>query len=69
VKAITAEAKWSGMFLSGFPIAGLAMMNIINPGYYDEVKESVYWVPACLLVAGFLIANIIVMRALVNIKV
>lgn len=69
VKAITAEAKWSGMFLSGFPIAGLAMMNIINPGYCDEVKESVYWVPACLLVAGFLVANIIVMRALVNIKV
>ncbi|MCT4578683.1 MULTISPECIES: type II secretion system F family protein [Donghicola] len=69
VKAITAEAKWSGMFLSGFPIAGLALMNMINPGYYDEVSTTEYWVPACLVVGGFLVANMIVMRALVNIKV
>lgn len=69
VRAITAEAKWSGMFLSCFPLAGLALMNIINPGYYDEVKETAYWVPACLLVGGFLTANVIVMRSLVNIKV
>ncbi|NVO24261.1 pilus assembly protein TadB [Donghicola sp. C2-DW-16] len=69
VRAITAEAKWSGMFLSCFPLAGLALMNIINPNYYDEVKETAYWIPACLLVGGFLTANVIVMRSLVNIKV
>jgi tight adherence protein B len=69
VKAITAEAKWSGKFLSGFPLVALVGINIAEPNYYDKVKETVYWVPACLVVAGFLIANIFVMRRLVDIKV
>ncbi|SLN37461.1 Bacterial type II secretion system protein F domain protein [Pseudoruegeria aquimaris] len=69
VKAITAEAKWSGMFLSGFPFAALAMINIIQPNYYDDVKETAVFIPACLVVAGFLFANVIVMRRLVDIKV
>ncbi|MDU8942955.1 type II secretion system F family protein [Ovoidimarina sediminis] len=69
VKAITAEAKWSGMFLSIFPIGALIMINVIEPNYYDDVKQTAYFIPACFVVAGFLIANIFVMRALVNIKV
>lgn len=69
VKAITAEAKWSGMFLSVFPLGALAMINIISPDYYDDVKKTAYFIPACLVVAAFLVANIFVMRALVNIKV
>ena len=69
VKAITAEAKWSGMFLSIFPIGALIMINVIQPTYFDEVKETVCFIPACVVVAGFLIANIFVMKALVNIKV
>lgn len=69
VKAITAEAKWSGMFLSGFPILALVMINVIQPNYYDDVKETSVFIPACLVVAGFLVANIFVMKMLVNIKV
>ena len=69
VKAITAEAQWSGKFLSGFPIVALIMINVIQPNYYDDVKESAAFIPACLVVAGFLIANIFVMRTLTNIKV
>ena len=69
VKAITAEAKWSGMFLSVFPLGALVMINLIQPNYYDEVKETAVFIPACLVVAGFLVANVIVMRRLVNIKV
>ena len=69
VKAITAEAKWSGMFLSLFPLLALVGINVLQPGYYDEVKQTSLFIPACLVVAGFLVANIFVMRALVNIKV
>ncbi|NNL17847.1 MAG: pilus assembly protein TadB [Boseongicola sp.] len=69
VKAITAEAKWSGMFLSVFPIGALVMINVIQPNYYDEVKETAVFIPACLVVAGFLVVNVFVMKALVNIKV
>jgi len=57
------------MFLSVFPIGALVMINILQPNYYDDVKETAYFIPACLVVAGFLVANIFVMRSLVNIKV
>lgn len=69
VKAITAEAKWSGMFLSVFPLVALLVINIIQPNYYDDVKDTPAFIPACLVVAGFLVANIFVMKSLVNIKV
>ncbi len=69
VKAITAEAKWSGMFLSGFPFGALVMINVTQPNYYDEVMESSVFVPAALGVAVFLIINVIFMKIMVNIKV
>ncbi len=69
VKAITAEAKWSGKFLSGFPLMALAVINISKPNYYDEVKETPYFIPACFFVGIFLGVNLIVMRVLTNIKV
>ncbi|MGR3436708.1 MAG: type II secretion system F family protein [Shimia sp.] len=69
VKAITSEAKWSGMFLSGFPFGALIMINLVQPNYYDKVMETSVFVPACLIVGGFLVANVFVMRMLVNIKV
>ena len=69
VKAITAEAKWSGMFLSGFPVAATVGINLIKPDYFDEVRETAYFMPAAAAVAAFLIANILVMRRLVDIKV
>ncbi|TYB82975.1 type II secretion system F family protein [Maritimibacter fusiformis] len=69
VKAITAEAKWSGTFLSGFPVAALVMINLIQPNYYDDVKETSLFIPAALVAAAFLVANVFVMKSLVNIKV
>ena len=69
VKAITAEAKWSGMFLSVFPLAALVGINVIQPNYYDEVRETAAFIPAALVVAAFLVTNVFVMRSLVNIKV
>lgn len=69
VRAITAEAKWSGTFLSGFPLVALVMINLLDPHYYDDVRETAYFIPACLVVAGFLVTNIFVMKMLVNIKV
>jgi len=69
VNAITAEAKWSGKFLSGFPLLALIGINVAQPNYYDTVMGTAVFVPACLVVAGFLIANLIAMSVLVNIKV
>ncbi|GHC11577.1 MULTISPECIES: type II secretion system F family protein [Gemmobacter] len=69
VKAITAEAKWSGMFLSSFPILALVMILMLKPDYFDEVQETSVFIPAALAVGVFLILNIIYMRIMVNIKV
>jgi tight adherence protein B len=69
VKAITAEAKWSGMFLSAFPIVALVMIQILKPDYYDEVKETSAYIPAALAVGTLLVVNVIYMRAMVNIRV
>jgi tight adherence protein B len=69
VTAITAEAQWSGKFLSGFPIGALIVIQLLDPHYYDEVMDHPWFVPACFVVGAFLIANLLVMRALVNIKV
>lgn len=69
VKAITAEAKWSGMFLSGFPIGALIMITMIKPDYYDGVKETAAFIPAALAVGAFLVVNVVYMRIMTNIKV
>lgn len=69
VKAITAEAKWSGKFLSAFPIVALIVINVGDPNYYDEVRDHAYFIPACFLVGIFLALNLFVMRILTDIKV
>ena len=69
VKAITAEAKWSGKFLSGFPVMALIAINVMDPNYYDEVKDHLLYIPGCIAVGVFLGLNLIVIKILTNIKV
>ena len=69
VKAITSEAKFSGYFLSAFPILALLAILFINPNYYDDVMETEYFIPACIGVGLMMAINIVVMKAMVNIKV
>ncbi|SFR32570.1 type II secretion system protein F (GspF) [Yoonia tamlensis] len=69
VSAITAEAKWSGNLLSVFPVLALILITLVKPDYFDEVMESAAFIPACFVISAFLVLNVIVMRALVNIKV
>ena len=69
VKAITAEAKWSGMFLSLFPFGALAAIQMIKPDYYDGVKETSAFVPTAIAVLGMLGMNYVFMKIMTNIKV
>lgn len=69
IKAITAEARWSGWFLSIFPILALLMVQVVQPTYYDDVSDHPFFMPGAILTFILLIANIIFMRMLVNIKV
>ena len=69
VKAITAEAKWSGTFLSAFPVVATVGITLIKPDYFDEVMGTAVFWPAAAVVGALLLANVFVMRRLVDIKV
>ncbi len=69
VKAITAEAQWSGRFLSAFPLMALVVILIKDPNYYDGVLDHPLFITGCLIVGGMLTANMFVMRMLTNIEV
>lgn len=69
VRAITAEARWSGWFLSVFPLVALVLINVMQPDYYDAVQASPFFVPAAIVVGVLLVCNVIFMRIMVNIKV
>ena len=69
VRAITAEPKWSGIFLSGFPIAVLVVIQVVAPDYYDGVKDTPSFIPAALIVFALLGANMLFMKVMTTIKV
>ena len=69
VKAITAEARWSGVFLSAFPVLALIAINVMEPDYYADVQDTAYFIPAAGVVVGFLIVNVVFMRMMIKIKV
>ncbi|QPH55292.1 type II secretion system F family protein [Pontivivens ytuae] len=69
VKAITAEARWSGWFLSMFPVMAIIIIQLVEPDYYDDVANTSMFTPAMIAVGVFLVANVLYMRAMVNIKV
>lgn len=69
VKAITAEARWSGWFLSVFPLVALLGVQVVDPAYYDRVADHPLFIPGAILTCILLIANVVFMRVLVNIKV
>ena len=69
VKAITAESKWSGMFLSAFPVIVILVISVVKPDYYDEVKDTALFIPLALAVGTLLAVNFIFMKIMVNIKV
>ncbi len=69
VQAITAEAKWSGWFLSFFPVAAIVTINVIQPNYYDKIETAPIFMPLVIVVFVLLIINVIFMRMMVDIKV
>lgn len=69
VKAITAEARWSGWFLSIFPIVALLLVQVVEPNYYSRVDDHPLFLPGAIVTFFLLVVNIIFMRILVNIKV
>ena len=57
------------MILSAFPLAALVAINMIDPLYYDEVKDTAAFVPAGIFVGVMLTINVIYMKIMTTIKV
>ncbi|MEM7744871.1 MAG: type II secretion system F family protein [Pseudomonadota bacterium] len=69
VRAITAEARFSGWILSIFPIIALLGVQFVDPNYYTRVDDHPYFMWGAVLTGVLLVLNIIFMRILLNIKV
>jgi len=55
--------------LSSFPVFALIGVNIIQPGYFDAVMEKSWFYYAAAVMGIFLVANLLVMRKIIKIKV
>ncbi len=69
VRAITAEARFSGWVLSIFPILALFAVQLVDPNYYTRVEDHPYFMWGAVVTGVLLVLNIIFMRILLNIKV
>lgn len=68
VRSITAEAKWSGRFLSFFPFLSISALLLINPDYFAEISDKPFFLPMLGVVGTLLALNILFMRWLVKIE-
>ncbi|WP_102225772.1 type II secretion system F family protein [Acidimangrovimonas sediminis] len=66
IDAMTSEAKWSGRFLSFFPIAAVVGIMLINPDYFSNLQNSPYLMPMAIGGGLMLGLNIVFMNRLVQ---
>lgn len=62
VRAITAEAKWTGRFLSAFPLLACMALLAINPEYFSEISDKSFFQPMLAVVGLLLALNLLFMR-------
>lgn len=66
IDSITAEAKWSGMFLSAFPLLAGGALWLMTPDYFAPMKGNALTLPVLGVVAALLLFNMIFMRRIVR---
>ena len=69
IRAISSEARLSGIFLSCIPVFILAFMTISLPSYYGDVADDPLFVPMFVTTAVFIILNALVLRKLVRFRI
>ncbi len=68
VRALTSEGRLSGIFMTAMPFILFLIVNLINPGYFTEVRDHPLVVPAVLAGLTLLgIGNFVIYR-MVNFK-
>ncbi len=69
IKALTAEGRFSAYFLSGFPVAMIFGMSMLQPGYYDKIADFAFFPHLVAATAAMLVINVIAMRMITTIEV
>jgi tight adherence protein B len=69
VKAISAEGRLSGNILAALPIIVVALLNFINPKYYESVMSNNGMVYAMGIALAIIVVGYFLIRRIVDIQV
>jgi tight adherence protein B len=68
IRALTAEGRVSAKFLSAMPFVLFAVVSLVSPAYFAEIRHHPIVVPALIYAALSLIIGNIMMYRMVNFK-
>ncbi|GGL58213.1 type II secretion system F family protein [Wenxinia marina] len=68
VKAISAEGRLTGYFLTAVPFFIFGMNMIVNPDYYMGVRDDPLFTPMMVFIVLFVVLNGVVLNRLVKIR-
>lgn len=68
IRALTAEGRVSAKFLSAMPFVLFAVVSLISPSYFGEIRHHPIVVPALIYAAASLLIGNIIMYRMVNFK-
>lgn len=68
ISAIIAEARWSGRFLSAFPLIATGLVLMINPAHFEDIQGLDFFKPLLAVVGALLVLNLLYMRWLVQVE-
>ena len=69
VRALSAEARFSGMILAALPVLVVAGLVVMNPHYYDSAKENDVLKGILAGSAALMLIGIFLVRKFVNIRI
>jgi tight adherence protein B len=68
IRALTAEGRVSAKFLSAMPFVLFAVVSLVSPAYFGEIRHHPIVVPALIYAAVSLLIGNIIMYRMVNFK-
>lgn len=67
-KALSAEGRMTGLFLSVLPFGMFVVLNLINPDYYGDVRGNPVVAPTLFFTVCWMSLGIVIINRMVNIK-
>lgn len=68
IRALTAEGRVSAKFLSAMPFVLFAVVSLVSPSYFGEIRHHPIVVPALIYAALSLLIGNVIMYRMVNFK-